>query len=67
MMQIPFDADHTAEPGDGGIGGFPEEVHAHAEEDSIQDAGEYDPFPQPMLTDELMSLVIGLEGYDNLF
>ena len=67
VVQPFIDTDHPAEPGDGGIGGLPEKIHTHTKEQGIKDTGDNDPFPQPMLTDELMSLVVGLEGYDNLF
>ena len=45
VVQPSFDADHLAEPGNGGIGGIPEEIHARAEQDSIQHTRDNDPFP----------------------
>ena len=67
MVQPFIDTDHPAEPGDGGIGRFPEKIHAHTKQDRIQDARDHDPLPQLMFGDELMRFSIRLEGYNNFF
>lgn len=67
VVEEAFDADHVAEPGDGGIGRLPEKVYAYAEQDGIQDAGDEDPFPELMFADEMMRFDIRLEGYNNFF
>jgi len=45
MVQEFLNADDPAKPGDGAIGGFPEEIHACAEQEGIEDARDNDPFP----------------------
>jgi len=67
VVEEAFNTDHPAKPGDGGIIGFPEEIHADDKEDRIYHPRDQDPFPQPMLTDELVRLDVGLEGYYNFF
>ena len=67
VMQPSFDPDHFAEPGDGGIGGIKEEVHAHAKQQGIEQAGDDDPFPQLVFAYKLVGLGIGLDGYNDFF
>jgi hypothetical protein len=67
VVQEAFHTDQLAEPGYGGIGRFPEEKDADGEKDRIYYPRDQDPFPQPMLADELVSLDIRLEGYNNFF
>jgi hypothetical protein len=59
------DAGELAQPGYGCTGGFQEEIHAYAEQETIDYAGDKDPFPQFVPADEMMGLNIGLEGYYN--
>lgn len=46
---------------------FSEKIHADHEKDCIQQTREYNPFPKPVLDYKMMSLKIGLDGYDNFF
>ena len=45
VVQETLDADAVAEPADGRAGGDPEEIHACAKQDRIEDAGNEDPLP----------------------
>ena len=45
VMEPSLNADDLAQPGNGRIRGGPEEVHAYAEQDSIQHTRDNDPFP----------------------
>jgi len=54
-----------ADPGDGRAGGLQEKVHARTEKEGIQYAGDQDPFPQFVLSNEMMGLDVGLKGYNN--
>jgi hypothetical protein len=66
-VKKPFDPDHSAQPGHGGIGRLPEEIHTGGEEDGIEDTGDEDPFPKVVLADEVVRLDVGLESYNNFF
>jgi hypothetical protein len=67
MLQEAFDADELAQRAHGGGSGSPEKIHADAEQDGVEDAGYQDPFPDAVFGDELVCLVIRLEGYDDFF
>jgi hypothetical protein len=65
VVQPSSDAGELAQPGDGRIGGRQEEVHTYTEKEGIEYAGDQDPFPQFVLSNEMMGLDVGLKGYNN--
>lgn len=48
-------------------GSFAKEIHADGEKHGIKQAGDENPFPEPVPDDELMRFKIGLDGYDDFF
>jgi hypothetical protein len=46
---------------------MPEKIHAHHKHNGVYNAGDQDPFPQPVLPDEFMGFEISLYGYDDFF
>ena len=66
-MQPAVNANAMAQPCNGRIGRGPEKIDACNEENGIENAGNEDPLPQLMVTDETVRPEIGLDSNYNFF